>query len=631
MGSLEMPSHYATYMPFSPRGGLFTEPFLGPFLVETRPVPILRFDFDMIPDHAPFLPQQRQSISALLAGLSPLQRFWLGGFLSSTSVAQSGEAAPPSASAGKLTVLYGTESGNAEKLADLSAKEAKKRGLQVKVVNMADVSPSMLAKVDNLIVIVSTWGEGDPPESAGAFYKALPSTEVDLAKLKFSVCALGDTAYEKFCQTGKDIDAWLEARGATRVVPREDCDVSYQEPHKKWLEAVLNVLACAPEFSAAITSGLPAFFLGTESAAVEYGRDNPFKATLAEKVRLTDMRSGKETWHYGLSIEDSGISYEPGDALAVVPENAPDVVDGVLAAAKLSDATLRTALLSEYDVTTLSRNMLEKLAAVSPSAKLSALLAAENKGELKSYLYGRWIEDALRDFASDGLSAEQLRSLLRPLPQRLYSIASSLAAFPDEVHLTVASVRYESNGRQRKGVASTYLADLVDVGGSVSVYAQANRNFRLPTSSETPIIMVGPGTGVAPFRAFTQARAAAGATGKSWLFFGDQHYTHDFLYQLEWQEHLANGSLSRLDVAFSRDQPEKVYVQHKMLDRAAELYAWLQEGAHFYVCGDASRMAHDVHETLVTIFEKQGGKSREAAEAEVEELRKARRYQKDVY
>lgn len=589
----------------------------------------------MIPDHAPFTPEQRSALAAFLSGFSPAQRFWLGGFLSAAPGA-SAASAPVPATAGKLTILYGTESGNAERLADFSAKEAKKRGLNVKVVNMADANPADLAKLDNLLVIVSTWGEGEPPESAAPFFKALAGTKVDLSKLKFSVCALGDTAYEKFCQAGKDVDAWLESRGAQRIVPRQDCDVAYEEPHKKWLAASLDLLACAPAEPAAAA---PAIFSFGEAAApaVEYGRSNPFKASLIERVRLNDPRSAKETWHYTLSLEGSGITYQPGDALAVIPKNAPDVVDSLLEASKLSGCEttekglLRDALTTEYDITTLSRPFLEKLNALVPSKKLASLLGPKGKSKLQEYLHGRWIDDALRDFAGDGLTAEQLIGLLRPLPQRLYSIASSLAAFPDEVHLTVASVRYEAHGRQRKGVASTYLADLVNVGDAVSVYTQPNKNFRLPESGDTPIIMVGPGTGVAPFRAFVQHRAATGAKGKSWLFFGDQRYSLDFLYQLEWQEHLANGSLTKLDVAFSRDQPEKVYVQHKLLERAAEVYAWLQEGAHFYVCGDASRMAHDVHETLITIIQKQGGKSRKAAEAEVEELRKARRYQKDVY
>lgn len=592
----------------------------------------------MIPDHAPFSPEQRQALTSLLQGLTTAQRFWLAGFLSAAS-----DGAPAAAAAGpvKLTILYGTESGNAERLANDSAKEAKKRGFQVAVKNMADVQPKDLATVENLLVIVSTWGEGDPPETAAPFYKAFMSTELNLKKVRFSVCGLGDTAYEKFCQMGKDFDARLEQLGAQRVAPRQDCDVDFEEPHRQWLTAALDALGATAAPTAvqvtASTGGLAA------TVAVEYGKKNPFPAPLREKVRLSDERSAKEVWHYEFSLAGSGYQYEPGDALAVAPANAPDVVERLLAAAKCKGdeavvtkthpegISLREALRTEFEITTLSRNVLTKLATVAPSDKLAALLSEEKKEELKDYLWGRWTEDALRDFAPNGLPPEQLLTLFRKLPVRLYSIASSPLAHPDEVHLTVASVRYHAHGLDRKGVASTYLADLVNVEDTVPMFIQPNKNFRLPSSGDTPIIMVGPGTGVAPFRAFVEHRAAIGAKGKSWLFFGDQHYLHDFLYQIEWQEHLANGALTRLDVAFSRDQPEKIYVQHKMRERGKELYAWLQEGAHFYVCGDASRMAHDVHEELVAIYQTHGGLTREAAEAEVEALKKAKRYQRDVY
>ena len=596
----------------------------------------------MIPDHAPFAPAQRQAVLSLLQALTPAQRFWLAGFLSaSPDGAAPPAAAAPAAGPVKLTILYGSESGNAERLADASAKEAKKRGFQAVVKNMADLQPAALASIENLLVIISTWGEGDPPETAVPFYKAFMSGALDLKKTRFSVCGLGDTAYEKFCQMGKDFDARLEHYGAHRLAPRVDCDVDYEEPHRQWLAAALDALgshaAPATVQASPTATGLAA------TVAVEYGKKNPFPAPLQDKVLLNDERSAKETWHYEFSLAGSGYAYEPGDALAVIPVNAPDVVDRLLAAAKRTGdesivtkaspegVSLREALRTECEITTLSRNVLTKLAAAAPSDKLAALLGDDKKEELKNYLWGRWGEDALRDFAPDGLSAGQLLSLFRKLPLRLYSIASSLAAHPDEVHLTVASVRYRSQGLERKGVASTYLADLVNTGDTVPVFIQQNKNFRLPASGDTPIIMVGPGTGVAPFRAFAEHRAATGAAGKSWLFFGDQHYLHDFLYQTEWQEHLANGTLSRLDVAFSRDQPEKIYVQHKMRERGAELYAWLKDGAHFYVCGDASRMAHDVHEELISIFQTHGGLARDAAEAEVEALKKDKRYQRDVY
>jgi sulfite reductase (NADPH) flavoprotein alpha-component len=359
-------------------------------------------------------------------------------------------------------------------------------------------------------------------------------------------------------------------------------------------------------------------------------------------VMLNGEGSAKETLHLELSLAGSGMSYEPGDVVAVAPVNAPDVVQSLLDALKLSGnegveikgagrRRLADALREDFDITGLSRNVLTKLAEATGSAPLKALLADDAKERLKEYVNGREIVDALLDFASDGLSAEACSGLFRKLPPRLYSIASSPLAHPDQVHLTVAAVRYQSHGRDRKGVCSTYLADLVKPGDITPLFIQPNKNFRLPENGDTPVIMVGPGTGIAPFRAFVEHRAALGCKGRNWLFMGDQHYLHDFLYQLEWQDHLKNGTLTRLDVAFSRDQPEKVYVQHRMMERAKDLYAWLQEGAHFYVCGDANRMAVDVHEALVSIVTTQGGLSREAAESYVEDLKKSKRYQRDVY
>ncbi|MCW1914099.1 assimilatory sulfite reductase (NADPH) flavoprotein subunit [Luteolibacter sp. GHJ8] len=591
----------------------------------------------MLPEHAPFSPDQRRAVDIALAGLDAAQRFWLAGFLSAAPTAATAAAVP--ATSAKLTVLYGTESGNSEKLADLSAKEAKKRGFQTTVKNMADIAPADLAKVENLLVIVSTWGDGEPPESATSFYKEfMNGSSVELPRLRYTVCALGDTSYEKFCQTGKDFDARLEKLGGKRVTPRQDCDVEYEEPYAAWLDGALKAFAPAAAPAAAVSVVAAAAAPVTE----EYGKKNPFPSELLEKVILNGRGTTKETWHYELSLDGSGLNYEAGDALAVIPVNSPDIVEGILKASKLSGSesvevkgvgqkVLADALREDFDITALSRAVLTKLQGYASSDKLGALLAEDAKDHLKDYQWGRWIADAIADFAPGGLSAADLVTIFRKLPPRLYSIASSPLAHPGEVHLTVASVRYQAHGQPRKGVASTYLADLVEKGGHVPVYTHQNKNFRLPASADVPVIMVGPGTGVAPFRAFVEQRAALGQGGKNWLFFGDQRYTYDFLYQVEWQEHLKDGNLSKLDVAFSRDQPEKVYVQHRMLERAKELYGWLQEGAHFYVCGDASRMASDVHEALISVVEKEGKLPREAAEAYVEDLKKSKRYQRDVY
>ena len=585
----------------------------------------------MLPDSSPFSPDQRKALDSLLAGFDALQRGWLSGFLAA------GAAVPAAAapvSAGKLTVLYGTESGNAESLADRAVKDAKKKGFKAVMKNMADISPADLAKEGNLLVIVSTWGDGDAPETAVAFHKEFMAADLKLDGVKFSVCGLGDTSYEKFCEIGKQFDARLEQLGGKRVAPRADCDVDYEDTFTGWFAAAMTALAPASTVVSAPVAAV--------AVSEEFGKKNPFPSEVIDNVLLNGEGSAKETVHVELSLEGSGLSYEPGDALAVQPTNCPNMVKDILAAAKLKGTEeievkgagkklLADALREDFDITALSKAVLKKLATVTSSAKLDSLLAEDANEQLRGYIEGREIVDALLDFAPDGIPADALAGLFRKLPVRLYSIASSPLAHPDEVHLTVAAVRYETHGRSRKGVCSTYLSDVAKTGSTVPVFVQPNKNFRLPADGGTPIIMVGPGTGVAPFRSFVEHRAALGSTGKNWLFFGDQRYTYDFLYQLEWQDFLKNGQLAKLDLAFSRDQPEKVYVQDKMLEKGAELYAWLEEGAHFYVCGDASRMAADVHEALISIVQNFGAKSREDAEAYVEELKKSKRYQRDVY
>ncbi|MGJ8642453.1 MAG: assimilatory sulfite reductase (NADPH) flavoprotein subunit [Luteolibacter sp.] len=588
----------------------------------------------MLPESSPFSPDQRKSLDSLLAGFDALQRGWLSGFLASGAMAAVPSVAP--AAAGKLTVLYGTESGNSEELADRTVKAAKKKGFKAVMKNMSDLAPADLAKFENLLVIVSTWGDGEAPETAVSFHKSFMEEDVKLSGVKFTVCALGDTSYEQFCEIGKQFDARLEKLGAERVAPRVDCDVDYEDNYAEWFEAAMAVLAPkapavaeAPAYSASVSG-------------VEYGKKNPFPSEVGDNVLLNGEGSAKETIHVELMLEGSGLSYEPGDSLAVLPTNCPTMVGDVIAASKLTGTEevevkgigkkiLADALREDFDITALSKAVLKKLAAASGSAQLAELLEDGAKDKLREYIDGREIVDALIDFAPDGLPADALAGIFRKLPIRLYSIASSPLAHTDEVHLTVAAVRYDTHGRSRKGVCSTYLADVAKTGESVPVFVQPNKNFRLPADGNTPIIMVGPGTGVAPFRAFVEHRAALEAQGKSWLFFGDQRYTYDFLYQLEWQDFLKDGSLTKLDLAFSRDQPEKVYVQDKMLERGEELYAWLEEGAHFYVCGDASRMAADVHEALISVVENYGAKSREEAEEYVEGLKKAKRYQRDVY
>lgn len=586
----------------------------------------------MLPESSPFSPDQRKALDSLLAGFDALQRGWLSGFLAAGAAVSVHTATP--VSAGKLTVLYGTESGNTEALADRAVKDAKKRGFKAVMKNMADISPTDLAKEENLLVIVSTWGDGEAPETAIGFHKEFMTADLKLDGLRFAVCGLGDTSYEKFCEIGKQFDARLEQMGGKRVSPRADCDVDYEDTYTSWFASAMT--------SFAPTTPVVVAHVADVAASAEFGKKNPFSSEVNENILLNGEGSAKETVHIELSLEGSGMVYEPGDSLAVQPTNCPQMVKDVLNAAKLTGTEeiivkgagkklLADALREDFDITALSKAVLKKLAEATGSAVLGELLADEANDKLRAYIEGREIIDALIDFAPNGLSAEALTGIFRKLPIRLYSIASSLLAHPEEVHLTVAAVRYETHSRSRKGVCSTYLSDVAKSGANVAVFVQPNKNFRLPADGGTPIIMVGPGTGVAPFRAFVEHRAALGSTGKNWLFFGDQRYSYDFLYQLEWQDFLKNGQLTKLDLAFSRDQPEKVYVQDKMLEKGAELYAWLEEGAHFYVCGDANRMAADVHEALVNIVENFGAKSREEAEAYVENLKKSKRYQRDVY
>lgn len=585
----------------------------------------------MIPENSLLSPQQRAEANALIASLNAAQKAWLSGYLAAQSSSGATTATPA-----KILALFGTESGNSEGLADKTAKAIKKQGGKPTLKNMSEIKPVDLKKYDSVLVHVSTWGDGEPPEAAEEFHKAFMSEQVDLKGVKFSVCALGDTSYDKFCQTGKEFDERLEKLGAERVLDRVDCDVDFEEAYAEWAKKAVSALCSSS------SGDLAVFAQDSAPIGVEYGKKNPFAAEVLEHVLLNGKGTSKETIHLELDLEGSGLHYQAGDALAVVPSNCEQVVTDILVATGfnadekvtvkgLEETTLAQALSEQLDITAVSKNIVKKYNELAKSEELTNLLDPAAKEQLKDWLWGRQIIDLLESYPVEDLQAQDFVNILRKLPPRLYSIASSPKAHEGEVHLTVAAVRYESHDKQRKGVASTYIADEAKTGEKVKVYVHENKNFRLPTSEETPVIMVGPGTGIAPFRAFIEERGETGNTGGSWLFFGDQHYHFDFLYQLELQDHLKSGALSKLDVAFSRDQPEKVYVQHKMLERAAELYAWLEKGAHFYVCGDASRMAHDVHSALLEVIQHQGNKTEEEAKAYLDQMKKDKRYQRDVY
>jgi sulfite reductase (NADPH) flavoprotein alpha-component len=597
----------------------------------------------LLPESAPFAPEHIEALNAVMARTSAEQRQWLSGFLAGYHAATAGAPLAATAPAATprarlpLTILYGTESGNAEGIGADLKKAAAKQGFAAKLVDMAEASPADLADQANLLVVASTWGEGDPPERAAEFYAALMAEDAPRFEgVRFAVLALGDSSYVNFCEVGRRIDARLEALGGERIAPRIDCDLDYEASAAAWSGSALEELAerAGPEAAAAVQGGdIIHIDFAAPPAAVHsptslYSKANPFPAEITESINLNGSRSTKQTIHLELSLEGSGLAFAPGDSLGIVPENDPGMVEAVLRAARLDrDRPLQAELTSGFDITALSRQVIEGYAAVNPDPRLSELLAGD---AWRAYLEGRQIVDLLEDFPAE-LTPAQLTGLLRKLPPRLYSVASAHAASPDEAHLLIGVVRYQSQGRARHGVASGFVAERLRVGHRLEVYVKPNKNFRLPDDPDRPIVMIGPGTGVAPFRAFLQHRQATGAAGRNWLFFGDRNYTHDFLYQLEWQEWLRDGVLSRLDVAFSRDQPEKIYVQQRLWEHRADLFAWLEDGAHLYVCGDEKAMAKDVHATLEAIVADRSGRSLPDAAAYLADLKKQRRYQRDVY
>ncbi|RDV13021.1 assimilatory sulfite reductase (NADPH) flavoprotein subunit [Pontibacter diazotrophicus] len=592
----------------------------------------------------PFSDKQAAQLNEALSGLDSGQLQWLCGYI--TGVSQSTPAgadntavpavAAVAAETPKLQILYGSHTGNSEALANNLAQRAKAQGVEAEVSDMATFKTRDLKKITNLAVLVSTHGIGEPPVQAEDFYNFLHSKKApDLSHVKFSVLALGDSSYVDFCQTGKAFDAALEKLGAQRISPRVDCDVDFEDLAEAWQNSFLQQIAqtsgANPAAEAKSNEAAPA-------AQTQYSRKNPFEATILEKINLNGKGSSKETIHLELSLEGSGLQYEPGDALGVYGTNSPSLIEGVLQTTNLSgdevvqghngEKTLAEALTYDYELSPLSSVTLAKYAELTGSTRLKGILADNEK--VLEYLHGRDILDLLKEVPYK-LKANDLLSVLRKNMPRMYSIASAQAAVEDEVHLLVSVVRYQAYGRNKEGLCSATLADRFKVDDKVKVFVDKNTRFKLPKDADTPVIMVGPGTGVAPFRAFMQHREVEEHTGKSWLFFGDRNFTTDFLYQTEWQQYLKEGVLTKADVAFSRDQEQKHYVQHRMLENGKELYNWLEDGAHFYVCGEAKRMAKDVHNTLKEIIEQHGGVTHEKAEEYIKHLQIANRYQTDIY
>lgn len=632
--------------------------------------------------NSPFNEEQVELLNRLLPTLADAQQVWLSGYItalhgtafrlasqeasmqaaSSVAVASAVAVAPTPTSAAistltpgsvatltrEVTILFGSQTGNAQRLAQSFSKQLLGRELKVTLSSMSDFKPKDLKKVEDLLIVVSTTGEGVPPDNALPFYEFLHGRKAPkLEGLRFAVLALGDTSYEFFCKPGKDFDQRLEELGGERICERVDCDGDYDESAAEWFANVLSSIGGGEQQAtpAAAASGavLTISSDGQLTEEIGYSRVNPFEAEVLENLNLNGRGSDLETHHLELSLEGSGLQFEPGDSLGIFPKNHPVLVDALIdemgwnsdelvsVDKKGTQKPLREALRSNFEITVLTRPLLEQAAAFSSGSGLRELLAPGHEEKLKEYVKGRDLLDLIRDHSPWKVSAALFVSILRKMPARLYSIASSQQANPGEVHLTMRTVRYEAHGRERYGVCSVQCAERLQPGDTLPVYVQHNPNFKLPSDSDAPIIMIGPGTGVAPFRSFLEEREEIGAEGKSWLFFGDRHFLTDFLYQTDWQRWLKEGILTKLDIAFSRDTAEKIYVQHRMLEKSRELFEWLEEGAYVYVCGDESKMARDVHDTLISIIKQEGGMSEEAAGNYLANLQQQKRYQRDVY
>lgn len=597
----------------------------------------------LVAQASPLSEQQVSQLQGLISQLNPIQQAWVSGYLAaSAQLAAQGSVVPAqAAAAASLTILFGSQTGNARHVAEALAKQAQGKGITAKVVDMAEYKTSQLKNEQYLVIVTSTYGEGEPPENAIGLHNFLFSKKAPkLTGLKYAVLGLGDTSYEFFCKTAQDFDSRLTELGAVSVQARADLDVDYQAQADNWSNEVIAKLEPELKASAAPSAQVIAW-PGSDTTAgsvSQYNKQNPFAAELYTNQKITGRDSTKDVRHIEISLAGSGLSYQPGDALGVYFSNDAALVRELLlltaiardtpVAVGSATLTIEQALTEQLELTQSYPAFAEKYAAATGNTALADLAA--DKTALRAYLNERQIIDIVRDHPGL-LSAQQLADALRKQQPRLYSIASSQAEVEDEVHLTVAVVRYDAYGQPHLGGASGFLAERLTEGEKVKVFVEHNNNFRLPQSDDTPVIMIGPGTGIAPFRAFLQERDARGASGKNWLFFGNPHFTQDFLYQLELQNYLKRGVLSKLDVAFSRDQAAKVYVQDKLRKHGAEVWQWLQDGAHLYICGDANRMAKDVQQALIDIVQQYAGKTADEAQHYLDELRVAKRYQKDVY
>lgn len=611
--------------------------------------------------NSPFTEGQATQINELLQTLTPEQKVWLSGYLVANQQLTSGTSDTQGSQIGAvskdtetmlqqneptiqpekraITLLYGSETGNAQGLAEIFEERLSNIGHNVTLKAMDEFKPKNLKNVEDLFIITSTQGEGDPPDNAAELHEFIHGRKAPkLEGVRFSVLALGDQTYEFFCQTGKDFDKKLEELGAERLYERVDCDVDYEEDAEKWMANVINTIDSAPE--------------GTQSEQVvsesiksakekKYSKANPYQAEVLENINLNGRGSNKETRHIEFLLDNFGEEYEVGDCLVVLPQNDPALVELLMSTLgwdpgdqiEISEdgdtISLEEALTSYFEITKLTRPLLQNAAAYFDNEALEDKV--QDSEWIQNYIEGRDFIDLLNDFPPEELEPEDLYQILRKLPPREYSISSSYQSLPDEVHITVGAVRYNTHGRDRSGVCSVQFAERIQPGDTVPIYLKRNPNFKFPKNGDTPVIMIGPGTGIAPFRAHMQEREEYGYKGNTWLFFGDQHFTTDFLYQTEWQEWLKDGFLEKMNVAFSRDTDQKVYVQHRIAEHSKEFNEWLEKGASIYICGDEKNMAKDVHQAIRNVLVKEQNLTEEDAESYLKQMKKDKRYQRDVY
>lgn len=593
----------------------------------------------------PLSPEQLARLQAATTDYSPTQLAWLSGYFwgrveqTPGSAVASSASAPAPAEAPAITLLSASQTGNARRLAEQLRDDLLAAKLNVNLVNAGDYKFKQIGQEKMLVVVTSTQGEGEPPEEAVALHKFLMSKKAPkMEGAAFAVFGLGDTSYEFFSQAGKDFDSRLAELGGERLLDRVDADVEYAEQATAWRSALTEILKQRVPTESPAQAAATAAGSVNEVTTSPYTKESPLSASLAVNQKITGRDSDKDVRHIEIDLGDSGLRYQPGDALGVWYENDAALVSELLELVWLKgdepvevqgkNLPLAEALQKHFELTVNTPQIVAQYAQLSRNAELLSLV--DDKARLQHYAQHYPIVDMVR-LAPSELSAEQLTGLLRPLTPRLYSIASSQAETDTEVHITVGAVRFDIEGRQRGGGASTWLADRIEEEGEVRVFIEHNDNFRLPANPDAPVIMIGPGTGIAPFRAFMQQRDNDGASGKNWLFFGNPHFTDDFLYQVEWQKYVKDGLLTHIDLAWSRDQAEKIYVQDKIRAKGAEVWRWIEEGAHLYVCGDANRMAKDVEQALLDVVVEHGGMDRETADEFLSELRIERRYQRDVY